>query len=251
MRQLALVRRHRRRQLGGSSRVTWPPTVGRCAGGMLGVLVAETWPIGSTQALGPGGPIANAMVDLARSLTWASTRDAVGEVADRHDGIAGPAWLLPLALTQSESTELAADAVELASRAHVPTDEVHACVAYVELAAQMVAEQPVPAAIAKVAGIAVPDDQPLETGRQTADGLTLGLWALTQQAPFGELLGKLAATSSPPVVAAAAGMVGLRDSFNAIPAAWYRRLDLADACLALAQPLQQTLRPHACADTAS
>jgi hypothetical protein len=187
---------------------------------MLGVVVAETWPIGSPQAFGPGGPIATAMIDLARSLTGATTRDALDEVADRH-GIAGPAWLLPLALAHSEPRELTADAVELAARAQIPTDEIHVCAAYVELAAQIVAEQPVPAAIAHVAGLVVPAEQPPETGRPAADGLTLGLWALTQPASFGELLGKLAATSSPPVVAAAAGLVGLRDGLDAIPAAWY------------------------------
>jgi pyridoxamine 5'-phosphate oxidase family protein len=127
---------------------------------MLGVLVAETWPIGSPQAFGSGGPIATAMVDLARSLTGATTRDALGEVADRHDGIAGPAWLLPLALAHSEPIELAADAAGLAARADVPPNEVHACVAYVELAAHIVAEQPVPAAITRVAGLAVPPRKP-------------------------------------------------------------------------------------------
>lgn len=203
---------------------------------MLGVLVAETWPIGSPQAFGRGGPMATTMIDLARNVTGATTRDAMGEVANRHDSIAGPAWLLPLALTQSEPSGLAADAAELAARATVPTDEIHDCVAYVELAAHIVAEQPVAAAITRIAGLAVPAEQPLETGRQAPDGLTLGLWALTQPASFTKLLGMLAATSSPPVVAAAAGLVGLRDGLDAIPAAWYRQLDLTDACLARPAP---------------
>ncbi|HZA78245.1 MAG TPA: hypothetical protein VE623_17840, partial [Acidimicrobiales bacterium] len=123
--------------------------------------------------------MATTMIDLARNLTGATTRDAMGEVANRHDSIAGPAWLLPLALTQSEPSGLAADAAELAARATVPTDEIHDCVAYVELAAHIVAEQPVAAAITRIAGLAVPAEQPLETGRQAPDGLTLGLWALT------------------------------------------------------------------------
>jgi hypothetical protein len=54
---------------------------------------------------------------------------------------------------------------------------VHTCVFYVELAAHIVADQPVPAAITRVAGPAVPAEQPLETRRPASDGLTLGLWA--------------------------------------------------------------------------
>ncbi|HZA78463.1 MAG TPA: hypothetical protein VE623_18940, partial [Acidimicrobiales bacterium] len=103
-------------------------------------------------------------------------------------------------------------------------------------AAHIVAEQPVAAAITRIAGLAVPAEQPLETGRQAPDGLTLGLWALTRPARFTTLLGMLAATSSPPVVAAAVGLVGLRDGLDAIPAAWYRQLDLTDACLARPAP---------------
>jgi hypothetical protein len=106
------------------------------------------------------------------------------------------------------------------------------------------------AAIAHVAGLVDPAEQPLETGRPAADGLTLGLWALTQPASLTELLGKLAATSSRPVVAAAAGLVGLRDGLDAIPAAWYRQLDLTHACIALAQSLQQPRPPHTCAHIA-
>lgn len=114
----------------------------------------------------------------------------------------------------------------------------------------MVAEQPVAAAIGRVTGRAVPAEQPLETGRSASDGLTLGLWALTQPATFDELLGKLAATSSPPVVAAAAGVVGLRDGLDAIPDEWYHQLDLTDDCLALAKPLLPTASPHPRADIA-
>jgi hypothetical protein len=217
---------------------------------MLGVLVAESWPIGSTPAPGGRGPIATAMADLARSLTGATTPDAPGEVADRHDRVAGPAWLLPLALDQGASTRLAPDVVELAGRAQVPTDEVDACVAYVELAAHIVADQPVPAALADVAGLSIPADQPLETGRPATDGLALALWALNQPARFAELLGRLALTASPPVAAATAGLVGLRDSLDAIPATWYRQLDLCDTCLALAPALQQAPRPPARAHSA-
>lgn len=239
----ALVRRHRR-QPNGDIHAGWSPRLRRSAAGMLGVLVAETWPIGSTPAPRARRPIATAMVDLAHRLTSATTPDAPGEVADAHNGLAGPAWLLPLALMQGSSTRLAPYVVELAARAHVPTDEVSACVAYVELAARIVADQPEPAAIADVTGLSGPAEQPLETGRHATDGLTLGLWALTQPASFAELLGKLAATTSPPVAAAAAGLVGLRDNLDAIPATWYRPLDLSDTCLALAAALQQTPGPQ-------
>ena len=239
----ALVRRHRRRQPNGDIHASWSPTVGRCAAGMLGVLVAESWPIGSTPASGGRAPIAAAMVDLARSLTRATTPDRLGESADRHHRVAGPAWLLPLALVPGPSTGLAPDIAELVARGHVPTDEVDACVAYVNLAAHIVAHQPVRAAIADVTDLSVPAEQPLETGCHATDGLTLGGWALTQPASFAEL-GKLTATSSPPVAAAAAGLVGLRDNLDAIPATWYRQLDLSDTCLALAPTLQQTPGPQ-------
>jgi hypothetical protein len=53
-----------------------------------------------------------------------------------------------------------------------------------------------------------------------------------------------------PVAAAAAGLVGLRDGVDAIPAAWHRQLDLADTCLALAQPLHQAGRQQALAGIA-
>jgi hypothetical protein len=56
---------------------------------------------------------------------------------------------------------------------------------------------------------------------------------LAQPAGLTELLGKLAATSSRPVVVATAGLVGLRD--GAIPAACERELELAEACLDLAR----------------
>jgi hypothetical protein len=210
---------------------------------MLGVLVAEAWPIGSPGPFGSAGPIATAMVDLARRLTRAITPRALGEVADLHDGAAGPAWLLPLALAHPEAIELPADALELASRTHVPNHEVNACTAYVHLAAQLVAEQPVPAAIATFPGLAVPAEQPLETGHPARDALALGIWAVAQSAAFGEQMGKLAATSSPSVTAAAGGLLGLRDGLDAIPDTWYRHLDLADACLALAPSLHQTRQP--------
>jgi hypothetical protein len=243
MRRMALAPRARRRQPAGAGPVSWSPTALRCAGGMLGVLVADTWPIGSTQGSGPDAPIAVAMVDLARSLTAPTARDPLGEVAARHDGIAGSAWLLPLSLADHEPSELTADPVGQATRNLVRPDKVDACVAYVKLAAQLAANHPVPAAIAHVAGLTVPTDQPLETGNPAPDGLTLGLWALAQQAQFGELLGKLAATSSRPVIAAAAGLLGLRDGLEAIPTTWYRHLDLTDACLALAPALKRTHPP--------
>jgi hypothetical protein len=183
------------------------------------------------------------MVDLARRLTGAITPDALCEAADLHGGPAGPAWLLPLALAHPGASELPAGAGELASRAHVPSEQVDACAAYVQLAAQLVAEQPVPTAIATVPGLAVPAEQPLETGHPATDGLALGLWALTRSAAFCEQMGKLAATSSPPVAAAAGGLLGLRDGLDAIPATWYRHVDLADACIALARSLHQTRQP--------
>jgi hypothetical protein len=210
---------------------------------MLGVLVAEAWPIGSPEPCASPGPIATAMVDLARRLTGAITPDGLGEVADLDGGPAGPAWLLPLALAHPGAIGLPADALELARRAHVASEQVDSCATYVQLATQLLAEQPVPAATATVPGLAVPAEQPLETGHPAPDGLALGRWALTRSAAFGEQMGKLAATSSPPVAAAAGGLLGLRDGLDAIPATWYRHLDLADACLALAQPLHQNGQP--------
>jgi hypothetical protein len=96
-----------------------------------------------------------------------------------------------------------------------------------------VAYHPVPGAITEVTDRAVPTEQPLETGRHACDSLAVGLWALTQPAGFDELLPRLTATSSRPVVAAASGLLGLRDGLAAIPPAWYRHLHLTRECPAL------------------
>jgi hypothetical protein len=226
----------------------WSASTRRSAAAMVGVLVADTWPIGASRPIGSGAPIATAMVDLARAVTQPTTPGALGEVADRHDNVAAPAWLLPVAFAQTDRAQLMEHTLELVGRADVPTDDADASVAYVVLAAELVACQPVLASIDEVTDLALPADQPLETGRPASDGLAVGLWALTQSAGFDELLPRLAATSSRPVVAAASGLVALRDGLAAIRPAWYRHLHLTHECLALAQPLQEA-RQHACAST--
>jgi hypothetical protein len=214
----------------------------RAAAGMVGVLVAETWPIGSPHPVGCGSPIVAAMFDLARAITQPTPPCAGGEVTDAHGSVAEPAWLLPVAFAHPKTTDLVQHTVALAGRADIPSDETHACVTYVKLAAQLVDYHLVPEAIDKVTDRAVPSEQPLETGRHAADGLAVGLWALTQPTGFDELLPRLTATASRPVVAAASGLVALRDGLAAIPPAWYRHLHLTHECLALAQSLHKARR---------
>jgi hypothetical protein len=212
------------------------------AGGLLAVLVADAWRTGAPPATGGRTPIAAAMLALARTLTRPTTPDGLDGIAHRPGALAGPAWLLPLGLAHPEPTQQAEHTLDLVGTA-TTSDERDASTTYVELASRIAAQQTVPTAIADLTDHEIPAEQPLETGHHAADALAVALWALARATPFAEVFPPLAATSSRPVVAAASGLVGLRDGLIAIPRAWYRHLGLTDQCLTAAHALAHT-RPH-------
>jgi hypothetical protein len=150
----------------------------------------------------------------------------------------------PIALAQTEPTDVVEQTLDLTPGADTPSDERDACITYVEVAARIASGRPVPSAISDVTDREIPAEQPLETGCHAADGLAIGLWALTQPTGFDQLFPRLTAMSSRPAAAAASGLVGLRDGLSAIPPAWCRRLRPTHDCLTLARALSETREAH-------
>jgi hypothetical protein len=179
------------------------------------------------------------MLDLARCYVAGPAHPQLDPVAERHNGVPGVAWLLPVAIARPEPRDLAAHALELAARTGTSTDELACALDYVELAALVFSGRPLQLALVHLGLPSPPAGSPPETGCQSADGLAIGIWALAQGRPLGELLPELAATASPPAVAAAGGLVGLRDGFGPVIAGF----DNGPECLALAARLQRLRRP--------
>ncbi|HEY8543432.1 MAG TPA: hypothetical protein VIL36_00225 [Acidimicrobiales bacterium] len=193
----------------------------------------------------PDGPVTRALVELAATYVRRRGHGVPVDVAERHEGVATPAWLLAVAVVRSNSRELIADTLELASAAGVPSRSLGDCVAYVELAAGLFAGRPAEAAIRaatrdgrrpRPAPVASSPHPPL-CGEGTVDALTASLWALVQPGGITDVLPALAAITTPGVGAAVAGLLGLRDGCASMPATWQRRLRSAPDCLALAPGL--------------
>jgi hypothetical protein len=225
----------------------WEPPGGpsRAAGGLLGVAGGEAF---AEQAYGDctfaDGPLTRALVELADSYVLRRGHGVPVDVAEKHEGVPTPAWLLAVAVVRSNSRELIADTLELANAAGVPSRALGDCVAYVELAAGLFAGRPAVAAIETATDdgrrhCTVPARQPapLLCGEGPVDALTAGIWALSQPGGLAEVMPALAAVTTPGVGAAAAGLLGLRDGGASMPAHWQRRLRSASECLALAPGL--------------
>lgn len=254
---------------GAIGSAVWQPPGGpsRVAGGLLGAAGGEAF---AEQAYGdrtfiaallsgrawptvrPGvvydytgeGPVTQALLELASSYVLRRGHGVPVDVAERHEGVPTPAWLLPVAIVRSNSRELIADTLELANAAGVPSRALGDCVAYVELAAGLFAGRPAIAAIETATGHGVRkrsgpliEHVPSLCGEGPVDALTAGIWALSQPGGVADVMPALAAVTTPGVGAAAAGLLGLRDGCAAMPAHWQRQLRSAPDCLALAPGL--------------
>lgn len=213
----------------------YPPPGGplRVAGGLLGVASGETWRGGGD------GPVTMALVDLCHSYVARRGDGVPVEVAKRHDGVAGPGWLLAVAVVRSTASERVGDTLELALAAGMRRHALGDCVAYVELASLLFAGVPAEVAVDAAIGrpVPTPGSEPDLCGETMADAVSAGVWALSQSGGVADLVPALAAVAPPGVGAAAAGLVGLRDGGGAVPAHWQRRLHCSTACLALAPGL--------------
>jgi hypothetical protein len=222
----------------------------RAAGGLLGVVGGEAWR-GTRGGFESGGPVSAALVDLA----WAYVSDPEGcaptHVAKQHEGVPGPGWLLPVAIIRSNPATREREVRELADAAGMGAYQIPACIAYVELAANLfVADQPEPTPIRAVKE---PDQTrvraPRLLGIGAADGLAAGSWALARPGDLAQVIPSLVRSGhnlvAPWVAAAAGGLVGMRDGKDAVPGPWYRRLPRRQrqACAQLAQTLVQCREP--------
>jgi hypothetical protein len=243
----------------------WQPPGGpsRAAGGLLGVAGGESFAArvagdrtlltatpgtphpGTADPPDPDGPVTLALVELAGSYVLRRGHGVPVDVAERHEGVATPAWLLAVAVVRSNSRELIADTLELANAAGVPSRSLGDCVAYVELAAGLFAGRPARAAIESATrngrrhrpAPAARSTHPALCGEGPVDALAASLWALVQPGGVADVMPALAAITTPGVGAAAAGLLGLRDGCASMPATWQRRLRSAPDCLALAPGL--------------
>jgi hypothetical protein len=212
-------------------------------------------------ATGPGvfydyateGPVTRALLELADGYVLRRGHGVPVDVAERHEGVSTPAWLLVVAVVRSNSKDLVADTLELANAAGVPSRALGDCLAYVELAAGLFAGRPAVAAIETALGHGHDhglgtgcramlsggpgDAAPPLCGEAPADALSASIWALSQPGGVADVMPALAAVTTPGVGAAAAGLLGLRDGCASMPAHWQRRLRSASDCLALAPGL--------------
>jgi hypothetical protein len=224
----------------------WEPPGGptRAACGLLGVVGGESWRDGALTGFEPDGaladgPVTTALVDLCHSYVARRGHIVPVDVAERHDGVAGPAWLLAVALVRVKEADLIADTLELALAAGMTRSTLGDCVAYVRMASALFAGQPVETAIEAATGWSGPSaaDSPHLCGESAADAVAAGVWALHCPGGMADVVPRLAAVAPPGVGAAAAGLVGLRDGDVAVPSRWYRRLRSSAVCLALAPGL--------------
>jgi hypothetical protein len=224
----------------------WEPPGGprRVVGGLLGVAGGEELSLAGRRtrarcACTPDGPVTAALVDLCHTYVARRGRGVPVDVATRHDGVAGPAWLLAVAVVRSNPRQLVADTLELASAAGVPTRSLGEHVAYVELAAGLLAGDSSVSAIERVTGgwLPVCGSEPQLCGESSVDALSASMWALIQPGGLAEVVPTLADCATPSVGAAAAGLLGLRDGCDAVPVPWQRSLRAAATCVALAPGL--------------
>lgn len=208
----------------------------RAVGAVIGAIVGEAWHGGG---LGPRGPVADALVDLARGYVAHQGEGVPVEVAEGLDGVPAPAWLLPVAIARPYSSALASDSLQLAKASGVPGHALSPCVAYVELAGELFSGRAAADAVESVTGEPVPrrTSVPALCGEPHLDALTASVWAVGQAAGIDEVVAALAPLAPPSVRAAAAGLVGLRDGASGLPDGWQHDLPDAQACADLAAEL--------------
>ena len=198
-----------------------PPTrICRSAGGFLAIVGAEARLLDDPD----GGPGTQAILNVARAyVAGDSTIPAPGSVA-------GPAWLIAVAVAHDGVIRAGRDTVALAGARP-------ATVSYTGLASTILTG-------VVFGGHALQSAQTGPTGTTfcqcdpAATALIAGIWALAQPPGVGELLPELAHAG--PVAAAAAGLIGLRDGLDALPRTWHRGLTHAPEALALAAQLTRT-----------
>jgi hypothetical protein len=244
-----------------------PQGKARVTGGLLGVAGAEAWR-GVPGSFEADGPVTIALLDLCRSYTSFGGDDSPVNVAARHQGVPGCAWLLPIPVALS-GRRIIDETLELAAAAGATPDVLDAHLTYVTLAAELLAARPVELAIetatckpfatavdgaTRRAGGTEPS-KPRLVGIAAIDAVNAGIWALTQSRYLlATLAASLAHWCEPWVAAAAAGLLGLRDGCASVPAQWYRRVRAAQECLALAPALLRVdagLRARSILDIAS
>ncbi len=120
----------------------WEPPHGaaRASGGLLGVIGGEAWR-GSRGGFEHGGPVSAALLDLCRAYVTQPGEGPPVEVAERHEGVPGPGWLLPVAFMRPDPAERQRDVRDLAAAAGMGSYALPACVAYVEVAAHLFAAE--------------------------------------------------------------------------------------------------------------
>jgi hypothetical protein len=222
----------------------------RAAGGLLGVVGGEAWR-GSRSGFESGGPVSAALVDLARAYVSDPDGYAPTHIANQHEGVPGPGWLLPVAIIRSDPATREREVRELADAAGMGAYQIPACIAYIELAANLfVADQAEPAPVRAVEdGDHALVRAPRLLGIGAADGLAAGSWALARQGDLAQVIPSLVRSGqnlvAPWVAAAAGGLVGVRDGRAAVPGPWHRRLPRRQrqACAQLAQALVELREP--------
>lgn len=229
-----------------------PETSSRVAGGLLGVVGGEVWADRAGLAPSDGmGRVGMAMVDLCHSYVAHRGSNAPIDVALRHHGVPGPGWLLGVAIVRPDVPTMVTDTLELAVAAGIPRELTGPCVTYVQLAACLFAGWSTQEAIAvagREPGPAATSGVPRLGADPVTDGLDAGIWALSRSIGMAETADVLAEVSSPEVVAAATGLLGLRDGIGALPGHWLEQQRHAAECRVLGPAL---LRVRVLLDEAS
>lgn len=218
----------------------------RAAGGLLGVVGGEAWH-GARGSFDTGGPVTAALFDICEAYVVDPARPPV-EVAERHAGVPGLGWLLPVAVVRRNASARARDVRDLAEAAEVASWALSACVAYVELTALLfAAADPTDAIRVATVRAATPADigstVPKLIGVGPIDSLVASVWALGQDGNLASVLPQLVEGGDPPaeswVTAAVGGPLGVRDGCAALPTLWHRKLSSRDRqrCWQLADAL--------------
>jgi hypothetical protein len=209
----------------------WEPPHGaaRASGGLMGVAGGEAWR-GSRGGFDHGGPVAAAMIDLCQAYVAQPGGGPPLDVAERHEGVPGPGWLLPVGLMEPDAETRQHHTRELAAAAGMGSYTLPACVAYVDLAAHLFAAEDPGKAVRVATGQPALSHSPAPRllGVGAIDGLAAGVWALGRSGNLAAVLPQLVECGeevvAPWVAAAAAGLLGVRDGCAAVPAQWHRRL---------------------------
>jgi hypothetical protein len=216
----------------------------------------EAWR-GSRGGFEHDGPVAAATVDVCRAYATDATGESPLAAAIRHEGVPGIAWLLPVAMMRGDAADRERDARELAMAAGIGSFALPACLAYVELAARLISTRSSGTVVMRSRGwpAITAGSGPKLCGVAAADGLAVGMWALSQPYDLATVISSLVEwpdqPAAPWVVAAAAGLLGLRDGCVAIPAQWHRCLRSGQraACQELAHAVAPRI-PEAAVPTA-